>query len=190
MNLTERVILVDQFDNELGVAEKIEAHNRGLLHRAFSIFVFDSADRLLIQKRAIGKYHSGGLWSNSCCGHPRPGELTISAAERRLREELGFSCSLRPVFDFVYRAEVDRGMTEHEFDHIFIGRSDVVPAPNPTEIDDYKWIDFRFLKQDVSLRPDQYTLWLRTALDANYWDEVGLTGSDENLHVPGPAHAG
>jgi len=123
----ELVVLVDENDNEIGVEEKINAHRKGLLHRAFSIFVFNSKNELLLQKRAADKYHSGGLWSNTCCSHPRPGENLKDAAHRRLQEEMGFDCSLREVFSFLYKKSFDNGLTEHELDHVFFGKFDGIP---------------------------------------------------------------
>ena len=120
--MQEQVILVDQQDREIGVAEKLEAHRKGKLHRAFSVFLFNAKDEMLLQQRAAEKYHSGGLWTNTCCSHPRPGEPTEAAARRRLREEMGISCNLNKAFDFIYRAEFDNGLIEHELDHVFIGR--------------------------------------------------------------------
>src|SRR5919205_4313288 len=125
----EELILVDAQDRELGVKEKLQAHVEGALHRAVSVFVFDGGGRLLLQKRAPTKYHSAGLWSNTACGHPRPGESTLAAARRRLREEMGFDCELREAFQFLYRAELDGELVEHEYDHVFVGVHDRDPAP-------------------------------------------------------------
>ena len=133
------VIAVDPQDRATGLVDKVTAHRKGLLHRAFSIFVFDGAGRLLLQRRAAAKYHSGGLWSNTCCSHPRAGESLLDAAHRRLREEMGFDCPLQAVFGFVYRAELDGGMVEHEFDHVVIGRFREGPDPDVREVDDWKW---------------------------------------------------
>src|SRR2546423_9920022 len=129
----EQLILVDSSDREIGVGEKLETHREGRLHRAFSIFIFDGAGRLLLQKRAPTKYHSGGLWSNTACGHPRPGEETVAAAHRRLREEMGFDCELRAAFGFLYRAELRERLIEHEYDHVFVGEFRGAPAPDVAE---------------------------------------------------------
>jgi isopentenyl-diphosphate Delta-isomerase len=168
----EQVILVDVHDRELGAGEKMRAHLEGVLHRAFSIFVFDAAGRLLLQKRARSKYHSGGLWSNTCCGHPRPGEATAEAARRRLREEMSFDCELREAFDFVYRAELAGGLVEHEFDHVFVGRFDGAPAPDPAEVEDWRWMTLDELRGELRLRPDDYSFWLRVALERREWAEL------------------
>lgn len=161
----ERVILVDEQDNEIGVEEKIAAHVGGKLHRAFSIFVFDSGGRLLLQKRAAQKYHSGGLWSNTCCGHPRPGEGTEAAAHRRLREEMGFDCDLTEVHDFVYRAEFANELIEHEYDHVFAGKADLPPQHDPSEVDAWRWVEPDWLKRDLRQHPECYTFWFRHCLD-------------------------
>ncbi len=160
----ELVVLVDENDNEIGVEEKINAHRKGLLHRAFSIFVFNSKNELLLQKRAADKYHSGGLWSNTCCSHPRPGENLKDAAHRRLQEEMGFDCSLREVFSFLYKKSFDNGLTEHELDHVFFGKFDGIPKINNQEVDDYKLINFSDLRKDVKNNPSQYSFWFRLVL--------------------------
>jgi isopentenyl-diphosphate Delta-isomerase len=167
--MSEQVILVDEHDRELGVGEKLQTHREGALHRAFSVFVFDSAGRLLLQKRAREKYHSGGLWSNTCCGHPRPGEATAAAARRRLFEEMSFDCDLRPAFGFLYRAELGGGMVEHEFDHVFFGRFDGEPAPDAREVEGWRWLTLDELREDLTGRPDDYSYWLRVALGREEW---------------------
>lgn len=160
----ERVILVNEEDEEIGAAGKLEAHREGRLHRAFSIFVLNGRGELLLQRRARGKYHSGGLWTNTCCGHPRPGETTEAAAHRRLREEMGFDCPLRPVFHFVYEAELDDGLREHELDHVFVGRWEADPSPDPEEAEAWRWSGLDEVARDVEERPDEYTVWFRIAL--------------------------
>lgn len=181
--MNEEVILVNDNDEVIGVGEKIETHSTGALHRAFSVFIFNSAGQLLLQKRASGKYHSRGLWSNTCCGHPRPGESTEEASRRRLGEEMGFDCEVREVFKFIYHAELDGGLSEHEYDHVFLGRFDGSPKPNPREVDDWKWIDLTALEPDVQENPDKYTYWFRILL-AGYvcppsgWGELGTRNSD------------
>ena len=161
----EEVILVDENDKELGTAEKLQAHKEGKLHRCFSAFIFNSEGKLLLQKRAANKYHSGGLWSNTCCSHPRPGELTEAAAHRRLQEELGFYCLLTEAFQFTYKAHFDNGLTENEFDHVFTGKFDGEVIPNPEEVSDFKWVDMDELKQDIQTNPDNYTYWLKVAIN-------------------------
>lgn len=168
----ERVVLVDEQDRELGAAEKLAAHATGKLHRAFSIFVFNSERQLLLQQRAQAKYHSGGLWSNTCCGHPRPGEATLTAARRRLREELNFECELRPAFEFIYRAEFTNELIEHEYDHVFVGEFEGVVMPNEAEVENWKWTTLDELRRDMSMRPDDYTYWLKAALATDGWRRV------------------
>jgi isopentenyl-diphosphate delta-isomerase len=165
----ERVVLVDEQDRETGAAEKLAAHAAGRLHRAFSIFVFNAGRQLLLQRRAQAKYHSGGLWSNTCCGHPRPGEATIAAARRRLREELNFDCELRPAFEFIYRAQLTNELIEHEYDHVFVGEFEGVVVPNDAEVEDWKWTTLDELRRDMRARPDDYTYWLKAALDTDGW---------------------
>ena len=162
--MEEQLVLVDRNDNAIGLAEKLHVHRNGSLHRALSIFVFDSSGNLLLQQRAQTKYHSGNLWSNTCCGHPRPGESSQDAAHRRLTEEMGFDCELREVFSFIYHAKLDETFFEHEFDHVFIGRFDDAPVPNPEEVRDWKWISIPDLLKDIETTPDKYTYWLKISL--------------------------
>jgi isopentenyl-diphosphate delta-isomerase len=160
----EEVVLVDEKDRPVGRAEKLEAHSTPKLHRAFSVFVFDSSGRrLLLQKRAKAKYHSGGLWSNTCCSHPRPGESVESAARRRLKEEMGFDCEVTKVFDLVYYAELDNNLFEYEYDHVFLGWYDGSPAPDAGEVEDWKWVEVEELKEDLRERPQSYTYWLKAS---------------------------
>ena len=168
----EQVVLVDEQNRALGAAEKLAAHAAGHLHRAFSIFVFNSAGHLLLQRRAQAKYHSGGLWSNTCCGHPRPGEVTLAAARRRLREEMNFDCELRAAFEFLYRAEFENELIEHEYDHVFIGEFDGVFVPDESEVEDWKWIAPDELRRDLRERAGDYTYWLRAALETEGWARV------------------
>lgn len=163
--MTEHVILVDRDDVPLGTREKQDAHLDGALHRAFSVFVFDSAGRMMLQRRAASKYHSGGLWSNTCCSHPRPGEATAAAARRRLREEMGFDCVLEPAFSFVYRADVGGGLIEHEFDHVFLGGFDGAADPAPGEVDEWKWARPETLARQLRDEPERFTYWFRVAFD-------------------------
>lgn len=165
MNKKEKVILVDESDREIGFEEKIEAHRRGLLHRAFSVFIFNSRGELLLQKRAEGKYHSAGLWTNTACGHPRPGEELASAAERRLREEMGINCKLKDVSTFIYQVPFGNGLIEHELDHVFIGRTDDLPMPDPTEAGDWRHVSWTDLEKAVALNPEAYTFWFRIILE-------------------------
>jgi isopentenyl-diphosphate delta-isomerase len=160
----ERVVLVDESDAEIGTAGKLEAHRSGELHRAFSVFVFNPAGKLLLQRRAAGKYHSAGRWSNTCCGHPRPGEDTQSAAQRRLHEEMGFDCALGEVTAFTYRAEVSGGLIENEYDHVFVGWSHSDPLPDPAEADAWCWMSMDCVRQSVRSDPGRYSAWFPIAL--------------------------
>jgi isopentenyl-diphosphate Delta-isomerase len=161
----EQVVLVDEHDVELGVAPKLDVHVDGRLHRAFSVFVFDSGGRMLLQRRADGKYHSPGLWSNAACGHPRPGEPTDAAARRRLREEMGLECALEPRMTMRYRAEVGAGLVEHELDHVYVATWDDRPVPHPDEVSEWRWMAPGDLRADVAAAPERYTPWFRLALD-------------------------
>ena len=164
----EKVNLVDKNDNQVGLMPKLEAHEKGLLHRAFSIFIFNSRYELLLQKRASSKYHSGGLWTNTCCSHPREGEDTLDAANRRLDEEMGIKTSLRKVYDFIYKAELDNQLTEHEFDHVFYGVCDRDPNLNKDEAEDFKWVDMETLNNDIIKNEDNYTVWFKIAFEYFY----------------------
>lgn len=155
----EEVILVNEKDKVLGYMEKQEAHIKGLMHRAFSIFIFNDKNELLLQKRAVEKYHSGGLWTNTCCSHPRKNETNIEAAYRRLNEEMGMSCVLNKVFTFTYKAVLDKGLTEHEFDHVFFGFTNQKPKINTDEVAEYKYISIVNLEKTVSTRPELFTEW-------------------------------
>ena len=167
--MEERVILVNEQDIEVGSEEKLAAHQKGLLHRAFSIFIFNSSGEMLLQKRAKTKYHSGGLWTNACCSHPRHGESIEQAAHRRLREEFGFDCVLERKFSFIYKAELDHDLTEHEFDHVLTGRYDgVVDQFNAEEIEEYRWISLQALQEEVAQAPEHFTVWFREALIVMY----------------------
>ncbi len=160
----DTVVLVDADDREIGVAEKLEAHRRGLLHRAFSVFILNDAGELLLQRRSSTKYHSGGLWTNTCCSHPRPGEDVKHAARRRLREEMGIDAELSPVFTFLYEADLDAGLTEHELDHVLVGRYQGDPSPNPAEVEGWWWAALGEVEEDVERRPEAYTVWFKLAL--------------------------
>jgi len=145
--------------------EKMEAHRLGLLHRAFSVFIFNKKGELLLQQRALDKYHSGGKWTNTCCSHPNPGEETLDAAHRRLNEEMGMECELHYAFNFIYQAGFEDGISEHEFDHVFWGISDGVPIPEPMEVAAFKFMSMENLAQDLKLNPGQYTAWLKICFD-------------------------
>lgn len=161
----EKVVLVNQHDVQVGVEEKIKAHKLGALHRAFSVFIFNGAGKLLLQKRAAQKYHSRGLWSNTCCGHPRPGEGIESAARRRLGEEMGFDSELHKLFDFIYYAKLEDGFVEYEYDHVLVGQFDGVPEASSNEVAEWKWMDMARLGADLAEHPESYTYWFRISFD-------------------------
>ena len=158
MDMTQ-VILVDENDNPVGTSEKMEAHVVGLLHRAFSIFIFNEKGEMLLQQRALNKYHSGGLWTNACCSHPAPGEGTKVAAVRRLQEEMGFKTPIEKIFDFVYKADFDNGLTEYEFDHVFVGQYDGVFNFNKEEVVDTCYKSIPAINQSLKTHPANYTAW-------------------------------
>jgi isopentenyl-diphosphate delta-isomerase len=161
--MEELVVLVDAQDRAVGTASKLDAHRSGALHRAFSVFVFDRRGRLLLQRRALAKYHSGGLWTNTCCGHPRPGEAVSDAAVRRLREEMGIACPLRPAGAFTYRASLGE-LEEHEFDHVLVGRFDGDPRPEPDEVAAWRWAAPDDLSRELAEAPGRFTAWFGRAL--------------------------
>lgn len=166
--MKERVILVDEQDREVGTDTKLAVHTTGKLHRAISVFVFDDEDNLLLQRRAETKHHSAGLWSNTCCSHPRPGENSQQAAHRRLREEMGVECPLHHVLSFVYRTNLENGLIEHEYDHVFVGRIDGrrggTPAPNPDEVAERRWLPVAVASEQCAAHPERYTAWFGIAL--------------------------
>ncbi|MDY0342543.1 MAG: isopentenyl-diphosphate Delta-isomerase [Lentimicrobium sp.] len=159
------VILVDENDQEVGKMEKMQAHVEAKLHRAFSVFIFNTKGELLIQQRAFSKYHTPGLWTNTCCSHPRPGETTSDAAHRRMVEEMGFDCDFEEVFNFLYKAKFTNELTEHEIDHVFIGFSDTLPVINREEVEDYHYADMKILAKEIKDKPDNFTIWFRIAFD-------------------------
>ena len=163
--MNEFVILVDQSDNSVGTQEKIQAHEQANLHRAFSVFIFNTKGEMLLQQRAKDKYHSGGLWTNTCCSHPRPGEVTEDAAHRRLQEEMGFDCLLENVFHFIYKTDFDHGLTENELDHVFIGRHEGEIIPNSEEVADYRWISVKDMKQEIKEKPEIFTSWFKISVN-------------------------
>ena len=164
----EYVILVDKLDQEIGLMEKIEAHEKGLLHRAFSVLVFNNQGQMLLQKRALSKYHSPGLWTNTCCSHPRKGESTLQAAHRRLKEEMGFDCELTFSHAFIYKVQFDNQLYEHELDHVFLGTTDLVNFQfNPEEVKEVQFFDVEFIKKDVLENEKNYTAWFKIIFE-NY----------------------
>ena len=162
--MKEMIILVDEIDNELGAIEKLEAHKQGVLHRAFSIFIFDSNNKMLIHRRALEKYHTPGLWTNACCSHPRYDEKLEDAVHRRLIEEMGFDCDLKEIFTFIYKAEFDNGLIENELDHVFIGYHDGAVNPNKDEVHEYDWVETDELLKDIEKDPYKYTYWFKEAI--------------------------
>jgi isopentenyl-diphosphate delta-isomerase len=161
MKKKELVILVDEMDHEIGVMEKMEAHKKALLHRAISVFILNSKGEWLLQRRAFNKYHSNGLWTNTCCSHPFPGEKNIEAAHRRLMEEMGLNADLKEIFHFIYKEELDNELTEHELDHIFVGITDKKPDINTDEVVEWKYMDYDNLIIDLEQSPENYTVWFK-----------------------------
>lgn len=161
--MSAEVILVNESDEEVGTMDKLEAHKQAKLHRAFSVFIFNSKGQMLLQQRAAGKYHSAGLWTNACCSHPAPGEDTNMAAQRRLQEEMGFSTSVVRIFDFTYKAEFDNGLVEHEFDHVYLGVYNGAVYPNPDEVQDFCFKELEEVRALVSQKPEEFTAWFLIA---------------------------
>lgn len=159
----EQVILVNEQDEEIGTMEKLQAHEKAILHRAISVFIFNEKNEMLLQQRAIKKYHSGGLWTNACCSHPHPGEGTQTAATRRLKEELGFETPLHKVFDFTYKVSFANGLTEHEFDHVFVGKYNGAIHPNINEVQDYCFKSIEEIESSLQSHPHKYTAWFKLA---------------------------
>jgi len=153
------VILVNEKDQVIGEMEKLEAHQKGLLHRAFSVFVFNDKNELLLQKRALGKYHSEGLWTNTCCSHPEPNESILDAGKRRLKEEMNYACDLKAGFSFIYKVDFENGLSEHELDHVIIGYSNENPVLNPEEASDFKWMSIEEIEKQIEKNEEDFTFW-------------------------------
>jgi len=166
--MEEQVILVNENDEKIGLMPKMEAHEKGVLHRAFSVFIFNESNQLLLQQRAFGKYHSPGLWTNTCCSHQRDGETSLEAGKRRLQEEMGFTAPLRETTSFIYKAPFDNGLTEHELDHILIGNFSGLPEINEDEVASWKWMSLEAVKEDIAINPDQYTAWFKIIFEKFY----------------------
>ena len=162
------VILVDESDNQIGLMPKMEAHEKAVLHRAFSVFVFNSKNELMLQQRALEKYHSPGLWTNTCCSHQREGETNIEAGQRRLMEEMGFVTDLKETTSFIYKAPFDNGLTEHEYDHVLVGSFESEPKINPEEVASWKWMALEDVKEDIKENPNHYTAWFKIIFDKFY----------------------
>lgn len=165
------IVLVNENDENIGSIGKLEAHQKGLLHRAFSIIVWNNQNQILIHQRAFGKYHSEGLWTNTCCSHPKVGETVIEAAHRRLQEEMGFDCELAQKFHFIYRVELENQLIEHELDHVLIGKFHENPNPNPDEVHDYRWISLPELKKEISEKPATFTFWFKEIIQ-NFEEKI------------------
>lgn len=168
LDYSKYVILVDENDQELGLMEKIEAHEKALLHRAFSVFIYNDNGELMLQQRALGKYHTPGLWTNTCCSHQIKGETNIEAGKRRLQEEMGFTTDLEETSSFIYKAPFDNGLTEHEYDYMMVGYYNDTPDVNPEEVNDWKWISLDDLKLDIEKNPNNYTAWFRIIFEKHY----------------------
>jgi len=166
--IEEQVILVNENDEQIGLMPKLEAHEKALLHRAFSVFIFNTKNELMLQKRAMHKYHSPGLWTNTCCSHQREGESNIEAGKRRLQEEMGFVTDLKETISFIYKAPFDNGLTEHEYDHVLIGYYNNDPKINFDEVEDWKWVSLDEIKSDIILQPQLYTEWFKIIFDKFY----------------------
>ena len=164
----ENVILVNEFDEQIGLMPKLEAHEKAVLHRAFSVFVINKDNEIMLQQRASHKYHSPLLWTNTCCSHQREGETNLQAGSRRLFEEMGFETELKELFHFIYKAPFDNGLTEHELDHVMIGYFDENPVINPLEVENWKWMKIEDIKADMALNPDIYTIWFKIIFDKFY----------------------
>lgn len=177
--MEENVILVNEKDEPIGLMPKMEAHEKALLHRAFSVFIFNDENELMLQQRALDKYHSPGLWTNTCCSHQREGESNIQAGMRRLQEEMGFVVDLQESISFIYKAPFDNGLTEHEFDHIMIGKYNGTPNINPSEVADWKWMDLEAVKDDMVLRPGLYTEWFKIIFE-KFYQHINILGDESN----------
>ncbi|MBT7528000.1 MAG: isopentenyl-diphosphate Delta-isomerase [Flavobacteriaceae bacterium] len=166
--IEDKVILVDNNDNQIGLMPKLEAHEKGVLHRAFSVFIFNNHGELMLQRRALTKYHSPGLWTNTCCSHQRDGESNISSGKRRLKEEMGFDTELFEKTSFIYKAKFDNGLIEHEFDHVLVGSYNHSPIINSIEVDSWKWMSLENVKKDINDHPDNYTAWFKIIFEKYY----------------------
>lgn len=166
--MEELVVLVDKQDNQVGLMPKMEAHEKAVLHRAFSVFIFNDKGELMLQQRAAHKYHSPLLWTNTCCSHQRDGESNVKAGKRRLEEEMGFVTEVKEVFSFIYKAPFDNGLTEHELDHVMVGKFNGVPQINKDEVEAYKWMTLADVKSDIAQNPETYTEWFKIIFDKSY----------------------
>jgi isopentenyl-diphosphate delta-isomerase len=184
--IEQQLILVDENDRPVGTMEKMEAHHQGLLHRAFSVFIFDGKGKMLLQQRALTKYHGGGLWTNACCSHPFVGEATETAALRRLEEEMGFTTGIKKIFQFTYKAAVENGLTEHEYDHVFAGEYEGEINPNPEEVAAYKYETLTQIKQAIKEDGSEFTSWFKIAFPRveSWWQmEYGAKTKDVFMNL-------
>jgi len=175
----EKVILVNEKDEKIGLMPKLEAHEKAVLHRAFSVFIFNDKNELMLQQRALNKYHSPGLWTNTCCSHQREGESNLQAGKRRLQEEMGFVTGLTESTSFIYRAPFDNGLTEHEYDHILVGFFNDVPKINLEEVASWKWMPLEMVKEDIKIYPELYTEWFKIIFD-KFYDHINVTRNEGN----------
>ncbi|MCB0445011.1 MAG: isopentenyl-diphosphate Delta-isomerase [Gelidibacter sp.] len=175
----EQVILVNENDEPIGLMPKMEAHEKAVLHRAFSVFIFNANNELMLQQRAAHKYHSPLLWTNTCCSHQRDGETNIEAGKRRLQEEMGFETELKDTISFIYKAPFDNGLTEHEFDHILVGHFNENPTINPDEVANWKWMPLEAVKDDMATHPNLYTEWFKIIFD-KYYQHINLINHESN----------
>lgn len=172
--IEEHVILVNDKDEQIGTMPKLEAHEKAVLHRAFSVFIFNDQNELMLQQRAKHKYHSPLLWTNTCCSHQRVGESNLQAGKRRLMEEMGFVVDLKETVSFVYKAPFDNGLTEHEFDHVMVGHSNMDPIINPDEVESWKWMPLEAVNLDIELHPELYTEWFKIIFD-KFYEHINIT---------------
>ena len=164
----ENVVLVDGSDNPIGTMPKLEAHEKGVLHRAFSVFILNQKGQLMLQRRALDKYHSPGLWTNTCCSHPRESESNIEAGIRRLKEEMGFITPLKHMFSFIYKSKFDNGLIEHEFDHVLLGYYDSTPIINTSEVAEWKWMSLDKIIAEMKNKPEDFTVWFKIIFERFY----------------------
>ncbi|RLD29198.1 MAG: isopentenyl-diphosphate delta-isomerase [Bacteroidetes bacterium] len=177
--IEENVILVNENDEQIGLMPKLEAHEKAVLHRAFSVFIFNDKNELLLQQRAMNKYHSPALWTNTCCSHQRDGESNIEAGKRRLNEEMGFVTDLQESISFIYKAPFDNGLTEHEYDHVLLGKYNNEPVINKEEVASWKWMSLNDVKVDIALQPDIYTEWFKIIFD-KFYKHINLSHHESN----------
>jgi len=175
----EKVILVNEKDEQIGLMPKMEAHEKAVLHRAFSVFILNGKNELMLQQRALDKYHSPGLWTNTCCSHQRDGETNIQAGKRRLQEEMGFVVDLEESISFMYKAPFDNGLTEHEYDHVMLGSYNEAPIINTDEVANWKWMLLEDVKADILLHPEVYTEWFKVIFD-KFYEHINLTTNESN----------